>query len=194
MAKKKVAKKVNWFALIPAFAAVAAIILATFLTGVRAKVDTIIGGTLISTTVSTVSLIGMIFGSGTAVSKTTSDSNVNISEMAYDGGMSIFGLIAFILLVLGIIAIVAALFVKGKKLDLIGSALIVLGGICLFLLLVAGTDLSVTTVIGGYTHTDVNPFKDAFAEYSLGAGVYICAILSILGGLFGAYTSLKAKK
>ncbi|MBQ8196558.1 MAG: hypothetical protein IJZ73_00670 [Clostridia bacterium] len=193
MAKKKVAKKVNWFALIPAFAAVAAIILATFLTGVRFYEESYssINGSFIGSTLKTVPLLSFIFGSSSYELTTVLGSNEpDVSQFAYAGGVSTFGIIAFVLLALGVVAIVASLFIKGKKLDLIGSALIVLGGICLFLVLVAGFNVTYSSL---FTEQIV-AFKEFFEGFKLGAGVYICAILSILGGLFGAYTSLKAKK
>jgi len=193
MAKKKVAKKVNWFALIPAFAAVAAIILATFLTGVRFYEESYssVNGSFIGSTLKTVPLLSFIFGSSSYELTTVLGSNEpDVSQFAYAGGVSTFGIIAFVLLALGVVAIVASLFIKGKKLDLIGSALIVLGGICLFLVLVAGSNVTYSSL---FTEQIV-AFKEFFEGFKLGAGVYICAILSILGGLFGAYTSLKAKK
>ena len=193
MAKKKTIKKTNWLALIPAFAAIATIILATFLAGVIKVDQATIGSTLLSTTTTTVSLIGLMFGNGTSVSKTVSSNSENITKTPYDGGMSTFGLIAIILLAIGIVAIVASLFIKGKKLDFIGSALILLGGIFIFLVLVGGTDLVSTFEIGSYVQTNTVPFADAFEGFKLGAGVYVCAIISILGGLIGGYTALKAK-
>jgi hypothetical protein len=191
MAKKKTIKKTNWFALIPAFAAIAAIILATFLTGVRVYEESYINGSFLGSTLKTVSLLSFIFGSTSYELTTVLGSNEpDVSQFAYAGGVSTFGIIAFILLALGVVAIVASLFVKGKKLDLIGSMLIVLGGICLFLVLVAGSNVTYTSLF----NEQIVAFKEFFEGFKLGAGVYICAIISILGGLFGAYSAVKAKK
>lgn len=193
MAKKKTIKKTNWFALIPAFAAVAAIILATFLTGVRVYEESYssLNGSFLGSTLKTVPLLSFIFGSTSYELTTVLGTNEpDVSQFAYAGGVSTFGIIAFVLLALGVVAIVASLFVKGKKLDLIGSMLIVLGGICLFLVLVAGSNVTYTSLFS----EQIVAFKEFFEGFKLGAGVYICAIISILGGLFGAYSAVKAKK
>lgn len=170
MAKKK-SSLGNLAVLVPLAAAVLALVLAIFLPGVIAESD---NGK------ATISLLAFIFGSATVKSSYTVGNTTINNESAYTGGMSTMGLIAVILLVLGIIALVAKMFISGKKLDLIGSLLIVVGGIFLFLCLSAGADVSVTEKVS-------ITFKEAFESYKLGLGVYVCGIVSILGGGYGIY-------
>ncbi len=176
MAKKK-ALKFNPLVLVAVGAAVVAIILATFLPGAIYKTDY---GTV------TITLIGFMFGSLNIKSISTLGSLTTTSETTISGGLSTFGLISFILLVIGIVAIVASIFVKGKKLDLIGSIAVFVAGILLLLLLSAGSNLAVTQ------NTSI-AFAEYFEEFKLGAGTIICAIICILGGLCGAYGAVKSK-
>ena len=170
------AKKKNVKTLLPviivAGAAILALIMALILTGIT-KSQTY-GST---TAVNTVSLVGMIFGGGPSVGTLGSTS----TSTEYQGGMSIFGLISFIVLLLGVASLVASVFVEDKKLDLLGAALIALAGILMLLLLSAGTDLART--IGNTTVTTT--FAEAFEGYSLATGPIVYAIIAILGGGFG---------
>ena len=59
----------------------------------------------------------------------------------YDGGISIFGLVFFIFLVLSLILVILSIFTKKKILEIIGSILMILSGICIFLLLEVGTNI-----------------------------------------------------
>ena len=166
-----------------------ALILAIFLPGATYyQEETTLGVT--SSQSNKINLYSLIFGgiSGTAVS--TIGNTVTTNEISALGGMSIFALISFILLVLGLVAVAASLVVKDKKLDLIGSALLVLAGILMFLLLVAGADLT----IEGALQNHVVTFKETFEGYKLGIGAILYSILAILAGLFGGFNALKGKK
>ena len=176
MAKKK-ASNSNLLVLAAAGVAIIAIILAMFLPGAIHKTDY---GT------STVTLIGFMFGSLNFKNVTTVGDVSKTTQGTYSGGLSTFGLIALILLVIGIVAIVASKFVSGKKLDLIGSVAILLAGIFLLLLLSGGSNVAVTENVS-------ITFEEAFEQYKLGAGAIICAIICILGGLCGAYGAVKGK-
>ena len=169
------AKKKNVKTLLPviivAGAAILALIMALILTGITKTYEN-------TTAVDTVSLVGMIFGGGPEVSTFGSMS----TSSGYQGGMSIFGLISFIVLLLGIASLVASVFVEDKKLDLLGAALIALAGILMLLLLSAGTDI-VKEVTSNMTVTTT--FAEAFEGYSLAAGPIVYAIIAILGGGFG---------
>lgn len=124
------------------------------------------------------SLINFMLGIGKYTSESTSGV---ISKGSIDGGLSIFGLLSFICLIAGIGLTIASIFIKDKKLDFIGSILIVVAGIFAFMLLVAGTD--VTQKIG--SQTVATSFSKTFQLFKLGAGAYVYGILAILGGGFG---------
>ena len=134
-----------------------------------------------------ISLIGMMFGSGPMKVKTVIGGVAASAESAYNGGMSIFGLISFIALIAGIGLIVASIFVADKNLDFIGSICIAVAGVLVLLLFVAGTDI--VSTVGNQEYTA--PFKDTFEEFKLGAGAIIYAILTILGGAFGIVNKYK---
>ena len=174
--------KKNLATLIIACAALLAFVFALFLPGASYKQTQ--GGVEVS---STAALIGIMFGS----SKIVSTASGVTMEALIKGGMSIFGLISVILLALGIAAVIASIFVKEKKLDLIGSILIVLAGIFVFLTLVAGTNVTAMTM-AGETITDLSePFAEVFGEMKLGAGAYVYGILALLGGGFGILNNFK---
>lgn len=179
--------------------AVLALLFALILTGAVKKVvntaDIPVLGTITTTTTSTINFLGLAFGGSKIVTTVVSGENTNITEYAYDGGMSIFALIAFILILSSIVVMLVSALMKKKKIALIGSILLVLAGIASFLILVVGTDVSVTTsvdtILGNLSNTTVTPFAEQFAGYKLGAGAIVCGALCILGGLFGAYKSIK---
>ncbi len=176
-------------------AAVLALFFALILTGaIKTETGEFLGST--TTLTSTISFMGLAFGGSKIVNTAVTGNNTTTGEAAYDGGMSIFALTAFILILLSIVVMLASVLIKNKKIGLIGSILLVLAGIASFLILVVGTDVSVTMstdvpIIGTVSNTTVTPFAEAFAGFKLGAGAIVCGILCILGGLFGAYKSIK---
>lgn len=180
-------------------AAVLALFFALILTGAGKTIvntaDIPFVGTVTTTTTSAITFLGLAFGGSKIVTTVVSGDNTNITEFVYDGGMSIFALIAFILILLSIVVMLASVLIKNRKIALIGSILLVLAGIASFLILVVGTDVSVTTsadtIIGNISNTTVKPFAEVFAGFKLSAGAIVCGILCILGGLFGAYKSIK---
>lgn len=98
------------------------------------------------------------------------------STNMYDGAISIFGVIFFVFLVLSLILVILSIVTKRKILEIIGSILMILSGICIFLLLDAGTDV----VRINYS----KPFHLYFNIYKLSASVIIIGIITILTGAF----------
>lgn len=175
-------------------AAVLALFFALILAGAtKTETNELLGST--TTLTSTISFLGLAFGGSKIVNTAVSGNNTTTGAFAYDGGMSIFALIAFILILLSIVVMLASVLIKNKKISLIGSILLVLAGIASFLILVVGTDVSVTTsvdtILGNISNTTVTPFAEVFEGFKLGAGAIVCGVLCILGGLFGAYKSIK---
>ena len=176
-------------------AAVLALFFALILAGATKSVTTtteFLGTTITTVTSSSIKFLSLAFGGAKLVTTTVSGDTTSTIELDYDGGMSIFALIAFILILLSIVVMIASVLIKNKKIGLIGSILLVLAGIASFLILVVGTDVSVTTkIVGSLENTTVTPFAEVFEGYKLGAGAIVCGVLCILGGLFGAYKSIK---
>ena len=175
-------------------AAVLALFFALILAGAtKTETNELLGST--TTLTSTISFLGLAFGGSKIFNTAVSGNNTTTGAFAYDGGMSIFALIAFILILLSIVVMLASVLIKNKKIGLIGSILLVLAGIASFLILVVGTDVSVTTsvdtILGNISNTTVTPFAEVFEGFKLGAGAIVCGVLCILGGLFGAYKSIK---
>ncbi len=102
------------------------------------------------------------------------------------GGMSIFGLVSFVSLVAGIALSVVSMF-KGGNLGFIGSILVAVAGVCMLLLLVAGTDIVQSMGSRSMSMT----FAEGYELYKLGIGAIIYAVLAILGGAFGILNKFK---
>lgn len=166
--------KKNLLAIIVAGAAVLALILGIVLPGVTAEMG---GATY------TIGILGMAFGG--AEYKVSADVATMTAKIG-DGGMSIFGLISIIALAAGIVLTIVSIF-KGEKLGFIGAILVAVAGVCMLLLLVAGTEVS--QVFGGQTYTST--FAETFEQFKLGIGAIIYAILAILGGGFGILNKFK---
>ena len=101
--------------------------------------------------------------------------------------MSTFALISFIAVALGVVLLVVSFLIKNKFASFAGGALLVLGGIFVFLTLTSGADL--TTTVGNSTVNTA--FADAFKDFKLAIGAYLYGILSIVGGALGILSSAK---
>ena len=175
MAKKKKQVKSLLPIIIVAGAAIVALVVAFLLPGVTKTVEgQIFGGQ----TVYTIALTGLIFGNGPDVAQS---GNTTLSTV-YEGGMSTFALISFIVMLAGILALVASVFVEGKFLDVIGSLLVAVSGVLMLFVLSGGTEV-VTDLIGSLQST--KPFIEYFEGYTLAGGPVIYAIIAIIGGAFG---------
>lgn len=129
----------------------------------------------------TVSMLGLVFGNGTIHTEVDTGIMGSISmDVSYKGGMSYFGLIAFILLVVALVLVVLSFVLKDKAkvLLLTAGALLVVSGVCAFMLGVAGTD--VTQEIAQVQAT--SSFKDAFQDCNLGVGPILFGIFNLLAG------------
>ena len=138
-----------------------------FLPGLEKKTDH-------STT--TISLAGLIFGNGTIETIIGSVSN----KSKLDGGLSIMGLISFICIVLAIIIIIIKIFMKKDNIELLAGLLLIIGGIFMFMIKMAGTDIAIN--IAQSLSKSVS-FKEYFKDFSLVSGPILYAIFSLLGGV-----------
>lgn len=120
-----------------------------------------------------VALAGLIFGNGKIVTKI----GQNSASASFKGGMSIFGLISFLVLVAAIVIMVVAYLKNNKKLALIGAGLAVLAGILIFLLKVCGTNVALETI-----STTTLKFKDFVEGTNLGVGTILYGVFAILSG------------
>ena len=163
--------KKNLLAIIVAGAGVLALILGMILPGAVAEM----GGIDYS-----IAILGLAFG---GAELKASAGGQSATMKVGDGGMSIFGLISIIALVVGIALVIASIFVKDKKFDFIGAILVAVAGVFMLLLLVAGTDLT--------NNGQTAKFTEVYEEFKLGIGAIIYAIIAILGGAFGILNKFK---
>ena len=136
-------------------------IVCLFLPGVSQKVSE-----MGVTATASISLIGLVFGGGPLKTK-ISGGNVSLD---YKGGMSIFGLLAFVLLIVAIVLAIVAIVMKKSNLLIPAGAVAVVAGICVLLVMVVGTASEGTA------------FKDMMEGFKLGIGSILFAVSAILGG------------
>ena len=156
----------NVLQIIAAVFAVLAIV-CLFLPGVSQKASEM--GT---TATISISLIGLVFGGG-PLKVTFSGEGASANTSAdYKGGMSIFGLLAFVLLIVAIVLAIVAIVMKKSNLLIPAGAVAVVAGICVLLVMVVGTASEGTA------------FKDIMDLYNfkLGIGSILFAVSAILGG------------
>lgn len=173
LAKEKLMEfiKKNLCALIVAGAGVLALIFGLILPGM----------TYVTKTYSTtVGLIGLFFGAPAIVTTTGPITTTG----SFSGGLSVFGLLSFLALIAGITLTIVSIFVKDKKLDLIGAILVAVAGVLVFLLMTAGTEVF-------YEGSSFGTFNEVFEGFSLGAGAIIYGIVALLGGAFGVLNNFK---
>lgn len=198
MAKKKSGSNNALFKLVGALLGVLAIVFSFILDGVKLyKEGTGSFGGLSGTTktTTTVKLFNLMFGSPSFTTTgeitmsigRTSSTTIDPSTVSYGGGMSTFALISFIAVALGVVLLVVSFLIKNKFASFAGGALLVLGGIFVFLTLTSGADL--TTTVGNSTVNTA--FADAFKDFKLAIGAYLYGILSIVGGALGILSSAK---
>lgn len=186
-------KKKEFKALLPviivAGTAIISLLMILFLQGAT-KTVTEVGVLTTKTTISVVSFKGLIFGGGP---KVVTVNNGNPTSLTYEGGMSTFGIISLILLVLGVLTVASSIFFTDKKQEktssiifLVGSSLIALAGLCMLLVLAGGSALiTAKTVIGNQTFQTTSTFAKYFEGFTLASGPIVYALLAILGGGFG---------
>lgn len=159
--------------------------LTAFLPGViyEGKVD----GSVVPTTVS---LVGMMFGSSELYTVTTK----RTIEAPYIGGLSTFGLVAFIMLALSLLCVIIAIVIEKNSFVGIGAAFSVLAGIAVLFILVGGTNITAVTE-NNYLYDSNYKFSYFFNGFKLGAGTIIFSILNFTSGLVsGILWLLKTKE
>ena len=131
-----------------------------------------------------ISFFGLVFGNGTMHSETTLANQTSAADVTISGGMSIFALIAFILLIAGIVtcAFTFVLKDKAKLLGVVSGVLFVLAGICAFMVKVAGTDVVTSASILGSEIVGSISFTEYFKDMNLGIGAILFGVLNILAG------------
>ena len=167
--------KINKYipAIIIAATSVLSMLLTAFLPG--AVYDGKVDGSVVPTTVS---LIGMMFGSSELYTVTTK----RIIEAPYIGGLSTFGLIAFILLALGLLCIIISVVIEKHSLVGIGAILSLLAGVAVILLLVGGTNITAVTE-NDFLYESNYKFNYFFDGFKMGIGAILFAALNFASGL-----------
>ena len=129
-------------------------------------------------------LLGLMVGHPYSfVTRYTSRTQSGPSYVGFlDGGMSIFGLISLILMIVSICLIIISLFKKNKKLEFIGSILLLTTGLLVFALPVVGTDI----IYFSY-RTSTFSFNEYYFDCRLGVGTIVYGITSMISGLIGVF-------
>ena len=120
-------------------------------------------------------LISFIFGGGDIYSP----DNKKLDELYFGSGISLFGVVSFICL---IVAVVLFIVFIGKKKDgcyVASCVSFILSGIAILFLLTNGTTLSGRSGWSGWR------FEDIRSDFRLGVGVIVWCLLCVLGGAFG---------
>ena len=129
-------------------------------------------------------LINFIFGGG----KSYVWPHEKVDQLDAFTGISVFGGLAFICLVIGVTLFVRYVINKQDKNYIISCCFIMLSGVFILLLLVAGTHVSATDCYWSYAQA----FKND--NYKLGAGTIVWSVICVLGGGFGLFEHLCLKK
>lgn len=150
-------------------------ILCIFLPGC---IKTILSVTVFGQTITTetkVLLYGLVFGNPEVITTVTS---ADPSSMVLEGGLSYLGLVGFILVAIGLVATLLALFFKKQaKMICVLAFLTILVGACLMMaVLTCGSDL----VYQGLSSS----FTDRYEGYDLGVGTILFFVSGLISSGF----------
>ena len=124
-------------------------------------------------------LWGLIFG------------NASFSIGSYiTGGTSIFGLISFIVLCVGIGFAVTSIFKKNKNLEFIGAICITVAGFLMLFVMEVGTDILTETYSDG-SSVGGGSFLSFYLYYQYYIGAIVYVFVAILGGAMGIANKFK---
>ncbi|MBE7100783.1 MAG: hypothetical protein E7364_04155 [Clostridiales bacterium] len=122
-------------------------------------------------------LISFIFGGGKLYSADKNQGTIQIDPFC---GISIFGVLSFVCLLVAGVFFILYCAKKQEKLYVLSSAFLVLSGVVILLLLTVGTFVGASPYFGV-------EYSTAFRYYELGSGTVIWSLLCVLGGTFGFY-------
>ncbi len=125
-----------------------------------------------------IAMFSLVFGGGKITSKVA---GITVEGGKFNGALSIFGLVAFVLLVAAIVVLVLSFVLKekSKMLVLVAGALFLVAGVCAFLITVAGTSANLAVL--GSQAVKVE-WKDFIGQYKVGVGAILFGIFSIISG------------
>ena len=124
-------------------------------------------------------LISFIFGGGSIYSV----EHKKLGELYGWSGISLFGVIAFICLVVALVLFVAYICSRKEKLYIASCVSLILSGIFILFLFVVGTSPQGP----GW---NCGNFAELFKDFRLGTGTILWSLLCALGGAFGIYNAL----
>lgn len=124
----------------------------------------------------TYGLTGFLTGKHTIDTVLSAGGHSGSTHSTLEGGMSYFAIIALVLTVLGIIATIIGVVLKKKFIIVIGGILLLLSGISMFLLKVAGSNVGEIAFVDFFKGTEDLPFN-------LGAGAICYGVFGLLSGL-----------
>ena len=125
-------------------------------------------------------LWGLIFG------------NASFSIGSYiTGGTSIFGLISFIVLCVGIGFAVTSIFKKNKNFEFIGAICITVAGFLMLFVMEIGTDILSETRSSGTVYTKPQNLLLFYLYYQYYIGAIVYVFVAMLGGALGIANKFK---
>ena len=125
-------------------------------------------------------LWGLIFG------------NASLSNGTYiTGGLSIFGLISFIVLCVGIGFAVTSIFKKNKNFEFIGAICITVAGFLMLFVMEVGTDILSETRSSGTVYTKPQKFLLFYLDYQYYIGAIVYVFVAMLGGAMSIANKFK---
>ena len=182
--------KIKLSSLVPLFASALAIVALFFLPGL---VKNEYGHTDYAPLYTfSVNMLGVIFGNAHTIFATRHhfDGRIvgfNYEKLQVDGGASYFGILSFILLVVGMGFIVFSLFSKKTKFELVGSICIAVSSLLIFSISADGTAiLSAPSFRYGSSEYTFSAF---YGNCRFGAGTIVYAIATMLASTFGIFNS-----
>lgn len=149
-------------------------ILCIFLPGcINTSTVTVLGQTI--TTEIKVLLYGLVFGNPEVI---ITVSSAGSTSTVFEGGLSYLGLIGFILVAIGLVATLLALFLKRQaKVICVFTFLVILVGACLMMaVLTCGSDLAYEGLTSSFT--------DNYGEFELGVGTILFFVSGLLSSGF----------
>ena len=102
-----------------------------------------------------------------------------------NGGVSIFGVVWFVMFIASILFEVLSIFFKNFPFDYYGAVFMIISGIGMLMLFNMGTTIGV-----GKNVIDFRSFVLLYG-FELGAGAIVCGITSIVGGIIGIFIEEK---
>ena len=125
-------------------------------------------------------LVAFIFGGGSMYDANKVNGSYKLDAFS---GISLFGVLAFSCLIVGIMLFIFDIFKQKDKMYIVSCCFIIFSGILILFILVTGTNVGASP----YYYLEYEKMLNSF---QLGVGTIIWSLLCVLGGGFGILYSL----